>query len=51
MQLPRNQREDAVLGQLKRLYGPFAELEDPIEIVEQIWQVRKITGIPNSEQH
>lgn len=39
MQLDRPARDKAVLDQLQKLYGPFAKVEEPIEIVEQIWKV------------
>ena len=39
MQLPRGDRDRAVLNQIQKLFGPFAKVEEPIEIVEQIWKV------------
>jgi monoamine oxidase len=39
MQLPRSERDKAVLTQLQRLFSPFATVEEPIEIVEHIWRV------------
>ena len=39
MQLPREGRDRAVVEQIQKLFGPFAKVEEPIEIVEQIWKV------------
>ena len=39
MLLPRKDRDRAVLDQIQRLFGPFAKVEEHIEIVEQIWKV------------
>ena len=39
MELPRASRDQAVLGQIKKLFSPFAKVEEPVEIVEQIWKV------------
>ena len=39
MQLPREGRDRAVLDQIQKLFGAFAKVEEPIEIVEQIWKV------------
>lgn len=41
MLLPRKGRDQAVLDQIQRLFGKFAKVEEPVEIVEQIWKVRK----------
>ncbi|KAK3697320.1 hypothetical protein LTR37_017553 [Vermiconidia calcicola] len=38
MQLSQKGRDQAVLDQIQKLYGTFAKVEDPVEIVEQIWQ-------------
>ena len=38
MTLPRSERDEAVLAQLRKLFGRFAKVEEPIEIVEQIWK-------------
>ncbi|KAF2479237.1 hypothetical protein BDY17DRAFT_258108 [Neohortaea acidophila] len=38
MVLPREKRDEAVLEQIRKLYGPFAPVPEPVEIVEQIWQ-------------
>lgn len=37
-QLSLADRKMAVLAQIARLFGPFAKVEDPIDIVEQIWK-------------
>lgn len=39
MALPRADRDEAVLRQIERLFGPFAKVEKPVEIAEQIWKV------------
>ena len=39
MQLPRQGRDQAVLDQIQKLFGRFAKVEEPVEIVEQIWKV------------
>lgn len=31
-------RKKAVLDQLTKLFGPFAKVEEPVEVVEQIWR-------------
>ncbi|KAK5114039.1 hypothetical protein LTR85_010345 [Meristemomyces frigidus] len=31
-------RQKAVLDQISRLFGPFAKVEEPVEVVEQIWR-------------
>lgn len=41
MQLSREGRDQAVLSQIQRLFVKFAKVEEPIEIVEQIWKVSK----------
>ncbi|KAK4556783.1 hypothetical protein LTR86_006354 [Recurvomyces mirabilis] len=33
-----DERQKTVLGQIERLFGPFAKVQEPIEVVEQIWQ-------------
>lgn len=38
MKLSRTGRDEAVINQIQRLYGPFANVEEPLEIVEHIWQ-------------
>jgi len=35
---PAEERRDAVLHQISRLFDPFAKVREPIEVVEQIWQ-------------
>lgn len=37
MVLPRQGRDKAVLDQIKKLYGRFTTVPEPVEIVEQIW--------------
>ncbi|KAK5175131.1 uncharacterized protein LTR77_000268 [Saxophila tyrrhenica] len=51
MKLPRAGRDHAVLEQLEKLYGPFAAVEKPIEIAEQIWQasLRATFARPNTD--
>ena len=39
MLLSRGDRDRAVLDQIQRLFGPFAKVEEPVEIIEQIWKV------------
>jgi hypothetical protein len=43
MQLPREGRDRAVLDQIQKLFDRFAKVEEPIEIVEQIWKVSAST--------
>jgi monoamine oxidase len=38
MLLDAKGRQTAVLDQISRIFGPFAKVENPVEIVEQIWQ-------------
>jgi len=38
MHLALADRKATVLAQIARLFGPFAKVEDPIDIVEQIWK-------------
>lgn len=38
MKLSRSGRDKAVLDQIQRVFGPFAKVAEPIEIVEQIWK-------------
>lgn len=44
MQLSREDRDRAVLDQIQRLFGKFAEVGEPIEIVEQIWKAGRTTA-------
>ncbi|KAK6396542.1 hypothetical protein LTR81_025886 [Elasticomyces elasticus] len=36
--LPPAERQKAILSQITRIFGPFAKVDEPIDIVEQIWQ-------------
>lgn len=38
MVLPRSDRDKTVLDQIQKLYGRFASVPEPVEIVEQIWR-------------
>nr|POE90598.1 putative flavin-containing monoamine oxidase a [Quercus suber] len=38
MQLPPAQRREAVLSKLRSLFGPFAAVDEPVDVVEQIWK-------------
>lgn len=38
MELSPSHRQKTVLDQISRLFGPFAKVEEPAEIVEQIWK-------------
>lgn len=38
MQLPPAQRKEAILQQIEKIFGPFAKVEKPIDMVEQIWK-------------
>lgn len=51
MVLSRQGRDRAVLDQIRRLYGPFASVPEPVEIVEQIWrneQWSQVSDMPSA---
>jgi len=36
--LPASERRESVLSQIQKLFGPLAKVEQPIDVVEQIWK-------------